>query len=179
MPERHDAFLAAAETALAVERAAVDSPSPDTVGTTGLVEVRPGAINSIPCDVRMEIDFRDTDVSARDAALEQIRMEADAACGRRGVTLEWSCINIDPPAICDESLVACAEKHATALGCGHMRMISRAYHDSLFMARICPTTMLFIPCRNGWSHRPDEYASPEAIAKGANLLTRMLLDLAR
>ena len=59
------------------------------------------------------------------------------------------------------------------------RMISRAYHDSLFMARICPTTMLFIPCRNGWSHRPDEYASPEAIAKGANLLTRMLLDLAR
>ena len=179
MPDRHDAFLAAAETALAVERAAVDSPSPDTVGTTGLVEVRPGAINSIPCDVLMEIDFRDTEVDARDAAIDQIRNQADAACGRRGVTLEWSCINIDPPAICDEALVACAEKHAAALGCGHMRMISRAYHDSLFMARICPTTMLFIPCRNGWSHRPDEYASPEAIAKGTNLLTRMLLDLAR
>lgn len=179
MEDRHDAFLAAAETALAVERAALDSPSPDTVGTTGLVEVRPGAINSIPCDVLMEIDFRDTDVEARDAAIASIRSAAEAACARRGVTLDWTCIHADPPAICDPALVEAAEHHATALGCSHMRMISRAYHDSLFMARICPTTMLFIPCRNGWSHRPDEYAAPEAITKGANVLTRLLLDLAR
>ena len=51
-------------------------------------------------------------------------------------------------------------------------MISRAYHDSLFMSRIAPTAMLFIPCRGGVSHRPDEYATPEAIAKGALVLGR-------
>ena len=44
-------------------------------------------------------------------------------------------------------------------------MVSRAYHDSLFMARIAPVAMLFIPCRNGYSHRPDEYADPEDIAR--------------
>jgi ureidoglycolate amidohydrolase len=57
-------------------------------------------------------------------------------------------------------------------------MISRAYHDTLFMARIAPTAMLFIPCRNGVSHRPDEYSSPEAIAQGAAVLASTLADLA-
>ena len=54
------------------------------------------------------------------------------------------------------------------------RMISRAYHDSLFMSRIAPTAMLFIPCRGGVSHRPDEYASPEAIAQGTLVLAEAL-----
>ena len=57
-------------------------------------------------------------------------------------------------------------------------MVSRAYHDSLFMAQICPTAMIFIPCRNGYSHRPDEYSSPEAIAAGVEVLARTLARLA-
>jgi acetylornithine deacetylase/succinyl-diaminopimelate desuccinylase-like protein len=57
-------------------------------------------------------------------------------------------------------------------------MVSRAYHDSLFMSRIAPTGMLFIPCRNGWSHRPDEFASPEDIARGALILAEALARLA-
>ncbi len=57
-------------------------------------------------------------------------------------------------------------------------MISRAYHDSLFMSRIAPTAMLFIPCRGGVSHRPDEYASPEAIAQGTLVLAEALAQLA-
>ena len=56
-------------------------------------------------------------------------------------------------------------------------MISRAYHDSLFMAQICPTAMIFIPCRHGFSHRPDEYASPQAIAAGVEVLARTLANL--
>ena len=59
------------------------------------------------------------------------------------------------------------------------RMISRAYHDSLFMSRIAPTAMLFIPCRGGVSHRPDEYASPEAIAQGTLVLAEALARLTR
>ncbi len=58
------------------------------------------------------------------------------------------------------------------------RMVSRAYHDSLFMARIAPTAMIFIPCVKGISHRPDEYSSPEEIATGAEVLARTLAQLA-
>ena len=57
-------------------------------------------------------------------------------------------------------------------------MISRAYHDSLFMAQLCPTTMIFIPCRGGVSHRPDEYSSPEQIAAGVRVLAYTLARLA-
>jgi ureidoglycolate amidohydrolase len=57
-------------------------------------------------------------------------------------------------------------------------MVSRAYHDSLFMARIAPIAMIFIPCRNGVSHRPNEYAAPEDIALGANVLASVLAKLA-
>lgn len=179
MPQRHDAFLAAAETALAVEKAALESGSPDTVGTTGVVRIHPGAINSIPCEVMMEIDFRDTDLTARDAAIGRIRSVAEDVCAKRGVSLEWTCIHSDPPAICSAEILALAGGLCDAFGFSSMPMISRAYHDSLFMARICPTAMLFIPCRNGWSHRPDEYASPGAIARGAELLAATLWEMSR
>jgi ureidoglycolate amidohydrolase len=59
-----------------------------------------------------------------------------------------------------------------------MLMVSRAYHDSLFMARVCPTGMIFIPCKDGISHRPDEYASPQAIEDGVKVLALTLADLA-
>ncbi|MBB5351531.1 N-carbamoyl-L-amino-acid hydrolase [Haloferula luteola] len=178
MPGRHDAFLAAAETALAVETAALESGSPDTVGTTGVIEVKPGAINSIPCHALMEIDFRDTDLAARDAALIRIRQSAETICERRGVQLDWFLINSDPPALCSQEILAVAETHTTDLSYTSTRLISRAYHDSLFMARLCPTAMIFIPCLNGWSHRPDEFSSPQAIAKGTTLLAHTLLTLA-
>src|SRR5690606_32646633 len=116
MPERRDAFLAAAEIALLVEKAALESGSKDTVGTTGLVEVKPGAINSIPCDVKMEVDFRDTDHEARDRALAKIGDGTHAICKRRGVGIDWQVINQDPPAICERSLVKLVEEKADAAG---------------------------------------------------------------
>jgi N-carbamoyl-L-amino-acid hydrolase len=57
-------------------------------------------------------------------------------------------------------------------------MVSRAYHDALFMAQISPTAMIFIPCRDGISHRPDEFASTEAISRGTQLLAEVLRKLA-
>jgi ureidoglycolate amidohydrolase len=177
MPERKDAFMAAAEIALLVERAARESGSPDTVGTVGLVEVRPGAINSIPCDVKLEVDFRDTDREARDRALARIGDGTHALCKRRGVKVDWQVINQDPPALCDPGLVHMVEAKAAAAGFSTSRMVSRAYHDSLFMARVCPTTMIFIPCFKGYSHRPDEYSSPAAIAKGVEVLKECLKEL--
>ena len=174
MPGRRDAFLAAAEIALAVEQAAKESGSPDSVGTTGVVEISPGAINSIPCGVRMLIDFRDTDLPARDQALEWLQAQADEITSRRGIAMEWEWIQRDPPAVCDPSLVGTIEAVAKNFGLASRRMISRAYHDSLFMARITPTSMIFIPCYLGYSHRPDEFSSPEAIAKGTAVLAESL-----
>ena len=87
-------------------------------------------------------------------------------------------INADAPAVCAPAVVAALERAAGMHGLERTKMVSRAYHDSLFMARNAPAGMLFIPCRGGVSHRPDEYASPEAIAHGALVLAEALAELA-
>jgi len=178
MSDRHDAFLAAAEIALAVEAGARSSGSPDTVGTVGVCEVFPGAVNSVPSRVRMEIDVRDIDEDRRNTVLRKIEIACREVEQRRGVRTKLELVNADPPARSAphvmDALIHASETH----GLGFERMISRAYHDSLFMSRIAPTAMLFIPCRAGVSHRPDEYASPEAIAQGTLVLAEALAQLA-
>ena len=170
MPVRRDAGLAAAEIALAVERAALESGSPDTVGTTGVFRIEPGAINSLPARAMIEIDLRDTNPATRDHAEAAIRSAIEAVSVRRKVEITLEVINSDPPAICAPELVEGILSAASAHGWSAVRMVSRAYHDSLFMASICPTAMIFIPCRNGWSHRPDEFSTVESIDKGVRVL---------
>lgn len=179
MPERHDAGLAGAEISLAVERAVLNSGSPDTVGTTGIFRIEPGAINSVPCRALLEIDVRDTNLTTRDKALRQIQASAAEICKRRGVELDLNFINQDPPAICSPELVKTVQSVCKTHGISHRQMISRAYHDSLFMAQVCPTTMIFLPCLKGMSHRPDEYSSPAQIEKGVRVLAATLAQLAR
>jgi ureidoglycolate amidohydrolase len=177
MPGRHDASLAASELALAVEKAALASGSPDTVATTGKWEIFPNAINSVPCEAMLEIDLRDTCLETRQRALELMRSASEEIASRRGVKIAWEEINADPPADGDPKTMGIAEDVAIKLDLATMRMVSRAYHDSLFMARICPTTMIFIPCRNGYSHRPEEYSDPAHIAAGARVLAGTLARL--
>lgn len=178
MPGRHDALLAGAEIALAVEQAAVTSGSPDTVGTTGVFRIEPGAVNSVPCKAWLEIDLRDTQLATRDAALERIEKSVGDICLRRGVTFELERVNVDAPATCDSRLVGTVSDVCGELNLPLKNMISRAYHDSLFMAQVCPTTMIFIPCRGGVSHRPDEYSSPDQIKHGVEVLALTLARLA-
>jgi len=178
MPDRHDAFLAAAEIALAVEQSARSSGALDTVGTVGVCEVFPGAINSVPSRVRMTIDVRDTDEARRDAVLRRIEQACEEVARRRGVKAQWEPINADPPAHCDPRVIDTLIRACEAHGLAFERMVSRAYHDSLFMSRIAPTAMLFIPCRSGHSHRPDEFATPEWVAQGALVLAEALAQLA-
>jgi ureidoglycolate amidohydrolase len=178
MPVRHDAMLAGAEIALAVERAAKGSGSPDTVGTVGVFRIEPGAVNSVPYKAYLEIDLRDARLDTRSKALAEIRAAADQACARRGIRMELDEINADPPADGDQKTVAIAEAVCAELGLPSLRMVSRAYHDSLFMSRVSPTTMIFIPCRNGWSHRPEEFSTPEHIASGAEVLAHTMARLA-
>ena len=101
MPDRHDALLAGAEIALAVERAALESGSPDTVATTGIFRIAPGAINSVPARAELEIDLRDTNLPTREAARAEIERAVADIAARRGVRYELETINVDAPAICD------------------------------------------------------------------------------
>jgi ureidoglycolate amidohydrolase len=175
MPGRRDALLTGAEIALAVEKAVLTSGSPDTVGTTGIFKIEPGAVNSIPCRALLEIDLRDTNLAVRNTALTKIEKYAREICVRRKIKISFERLNVDPPAICDPSLVQTVSDICHELKISCKKMISRAYHDSLFMARICPVTMIFIPCRDGVSHRPDEYSSPEQILKGTCVLAETLV----
>jgi N-carbamoyl-L-amino-acid hydrolase len=131
----------------------------------------------VPCDVRLEIDLRDTCLETRERALELMRSASDEIAARRGVKIVWEEINADPPADGDPKTMEIAEDVALKLDLATTRMVSRAYHDSLFMARVCPTTMIFIPCRNGYSHRPEEYSDPAHIAAGVRLLAGALARL--
>jgi ureidoglycolate amidohydrolase len=179
MPDRKDALMPAAEAALAAERFARELGGADTVATVGILEVHPKAINSIPSRCEMTLDVRDIQLDRRDRVLEAIREFAKTTGAKRGIATSIEMINADPPVTCDNRVVAAIESAAKDAGLPSKRMISRAYHDSLFMALVAPTAMIFIPCRGGVSHRPDEYASPEAIRGGVEVLARTLVELTR
>ena len=178
MPHRHDAFLAAAELALAVEAAAKSTGVIDTVGTVGVCEVFPGAVNSVPSRTRLEVDIRDIDLARRDGVIAAVRAASAEIATRRGVRIAVETVNADRPATCDPRIVQHLSDACQQAAIPHRRLVSRAYHDSLFMAEIAPVAMLFIRSRGGISHRPDEYSSPEDIAAGAQVLAATLGQLA-
>ena len=177
MKDRRDAFTAAAEVALAVEAAARASGSDDTVGTVGVCQVFPGASNSVPSRTTLDVDIRDIDLGRRDAVIAQVSRECASIAARRGVRISTTIINADPPARCAGRILDAIAAACEATASTHQRMISRAYHDALFMSRVAPTGMIFIPCRGGLSHRPDEYTTPEAIARGVEVLAHTLMRL--
>jgi len=177
MPDRRDALCAAAELILAIEAAARASGSADTVATVGMCEVFPGAVNSIPSRARLSLDLRDTHLPRRDSVMRKIESTARKIAGNRNVSIAIEMLNADAPAECAPLVIEALSEACRTHGFSFRPMVSRAYHDSLFMSRIAPVAMLFIPCRNGYSHRPDEYASPRHIAQGTLVLAETLARL--
>ena len=177
MSDRHDALCAAAEVILAVEKSARSTGSPDTVATVGFCTVHPGASNSIPSRVTVEIDIRDIALAPRNQVVTDVEHGVAEIAARRGLQAGFEILNADPPATMARPIVDAVQAVCSQLGLACERMVSRAYHDSLYMARICPTGMIFIPCRAGVSHRPDEFASPEAITQGVQVLALTLAKL--
>ncbi|ADW69898.1 M20 family metallo-hydrolase [Granulicella tundricola] len=177
MPDRRDALCAASEVILAVERSALTLGTIDTVATVGTCGVYPGAVNSVPSKVALELDLRDTDPRRRGRVMDAIRSEIAAIETKRGVRITETLVNEDVPAACGERIVGAISGAAVAAGMSSRMMVSRAYHDTLFMAQICPVGMIFIPCRGGVSHRPDEFATVEGISHGTQLLTEVLTVL--
>ena len=177
MPDRRDALCATAELILAIENAAQSSGAIDTVATVGMCDVFPGAVNSIPAKVRISVDIRDTNLRRRDGMMKVLEDVCRAITTKRQVTIRAELLNADAPAECAPTIVAALGKACGKYGFSFLAMTSRAYHDSLFISRIAPVAMLFIPCSNGYSHRPDEYSSPEDIARGALVLAEALAML--
>jgi ureidoglycolate amidohydrolase len=179
MPDRRDALCAAAEMILAIESAARTSGAIDTVATVGICEVFPGAVNSIPSRVRLSVDIRDTDLQRRDRVMRTIESACDSTATKRQVSINIELLNADAPANCAPAIIDALSQSCRKHELNFLRMVSRAYHDSLFVSRIAPVAMLFIPCRNGYSHRPDEYAAPEDIVRGTLVLAETLAALSK
>ena len=182
MPDRRDALCAAAEMILSVEKHALaaneKSGGVDTVATVGMVGVHPGAVNSVPSRVTLTLDIRDTDVARRDGVMAAFHADIAVIEQQRRVKISEEKINADAPAKSSEHIVETLEAICKAEGASYKKMVSRAYHDSTFMATVAPIAMIFIPCRNGVSHRPDEYSTPESIALGTRVLALALAKLA-
>jgi len=178
MPDRRDALCAAAELILSIERHALATAAIDTVATVGTCDVYPGAVNSVPSRVTLQLDIRDTDPARRERVMEAVRRDVEALRTRRGVRIAEALVNADQPAVSSPHIVGVLDEICRGHGVTAKHMVSRAYHDSSFMAQVAPIAMIFIPCRGGVSHRPDEYAAPADIALGARVLTCALGKLA-
>jgi N-carbamoyl-L-amino-acid hydrolase len=178
MPDRRDALCAAAELILSIEKHALATGAIDTVATVGTCDVYPGAVNSVPSKVTLQVDIRDTDPARRESVMRAVRADVEATAARRRVRIAEALVNADEPATCSPHIVGTIDEICRTFGVAPKHMVSRAYHDSLFMAQVAPIAMIFIPCRGGVSHRPDEYASPTDIALGTRVLAAALGTLA-
>jgi len=178
MNDRHDALLGASEIALAAEKAALSTGAADSVATTGVCEVFPGAINGIPSAVRLELDIRDTDLNRRDRMIGSIGASCGEVARRRGLEIRTEVLNADAPAHCDPIVMDAIVRACQTSERTFTHLVSRAYHDALFLSRIAPAGMIFIPCRGGVSHLPEEYASPTDIEAGVTVLAHALAELA-
>jgi N-carbamoyl-L-amino-acid hydrolase len=144
--------------------------------TVGRMLVTPNSPNSVPSHVLFSVDVRHPDPAtiARlgDAVEPAVRGAVKHCSARVTPTLH------DDPCTFDPGVVDCVERAARTLKLAHQRMPSGASHDAMYMARVCPTGMIFVPCEKGISHNEAENARPEDLAAGARVLTAALLELA-
>lgn len=178
MADRRDAVATAAEIVLLVERVAREAGR-RMVGTVGVIEARPNMINIVPGEADLLVDFRGIDPSAIAETLARFEAGTQEIAARRAVAVEWTVLMRDQPLTVAPEMVAAAEAAALALRVPHRRLTSGASHDANHMARLCPIGLLFIPCRDGRSHCPEEWADVGHLATGAQVLLELLLRLDR
>jgi hydantoinase/carbamoylase family amidase len=175
---RRDALAGAAEAMVALERLARESPSATTVGTVGVLRLRPGAINVVPGEVELDVDVRDSDLAAREQVVDGIVAAAREIAARRALEVTVTPIVEDVPVACDPRVVEASEAACRELGLASRRMTSGAYHDAMVLGRHVPVGMIFVPSVGGVSHHPDEYTAPEDLDRGVQVLAGTLARLA-
>jgi N-carbamoyl-L-amino-acid hydrolase len=144
--------------------------------TVGRIEVSPNTSNSVAERARFTIDLRHPDAAVLTARGDAIPAAVQAALTTCTATVTQRFHAL--PSRFDPMVTAAVERAAQAQGLGTLRMTSGAFHDAQFLSRICPSGMIFVPCRGGVSHHPSEYSSPAQLAAGARVLAATLVDLA-
>ena len=174
---RKDAMLASARIVAEVNALAYRY-QPNGRGTVGFMQVKPNSRNVIPGEVRFSVDLRHAD----DAQLEQMENEMRASCAQAAEAERCSAtverVANYPACQFDSSCVAAVREAAKKLGLTHMDIVSGAGHDAIYMARVCPVSMIFVPCEGGISHNEIENAQPEHLAAGCNVLLQVMLERA-
>jgi beta-ureidopropionase / N-carbamoyl-L-amino-acid hydrolase len=174
MAYRRDAAVVAAEllTMIAARaRQIAETGQGHFVATTGILEISPNAANVVPGQARMIVDIRAEKTALMDDFVSWLDQQSAAAASRASVARPiFSILSQNAPSPCDTHLRDVLQRSAEKLGHTSMPLASGAGHDAAFISRVAPSAMLFIPCRDGRSHTPEEWAEPEALAAGAATL---------
>jgi N-carbamoyl-L-amino-acid hydrolase len=172
---RQDALVAAARMIAAVQSVGL-SHAPDAVATVGLIEARPNSRNVIPGEVFFSIDLRHPQDSVVAAMETDLRRALDETVVGGDITFTFDRIWDSPAVHFDEACVSSVAAASEALGYSSRRITSGAGHDAAYIARVAPTTMIFVPCEKGISHNELEKAEPADVVAGANVLLAAVLD---
>jgi beta-ureidopropionase / N-carbamoyl-L-amino-acid hydrolase len=172
--ERKDALMAAVRIVAAIDRAA-ENPA-DTKLTVGLFEVKPNAPSVVPAEALFSIDLRHPDNAVVDALDIRIRELVESERGPCRAELKQ--IQHSPSLQFDQRIRARIAAAADAIGIAHQDIYSAAGHDARQLHYACPTGMLFVPCRDGVSHNPAEWAEPSDLTAGARVLADTVWHLA-
>ena len=174
---RHDALCGASKIILGIEEIASMQEEPPVVGTVGVVEVTPGAINVIPGAVKLGVDIRSISKAARNSVVTLVKEFIDITAGKRGLSYTIETIAQDQPVEMHPAMIREIEEAVKSVGVEYMTMPSGAGHDAMHWAEAVPTGMIFIPCRDGISHNPAEFAEMDDIVTGADVLDKVLRKL--
>ena len=177
MDLRLDPTLPLAETIVELERLA-RAAGQGTVGTVGEIEVDPGIINAIGASVRFSLDIRGPKDDAFQGVAREIAGFAEEAASRRGMRAEYRQRQTLPATPLDSRIVAALESAAEATGEPFTTMHSGAAHDTMCVAARVPSAMVFVPCKDGISHHPDEDADPADAALAAEIILAAIQSLA-
>ena len=169
MDFRQDAGLVAAECMLELERLAREAGG-GTVGTVGEMELRPNLINAVPGEARFSLDIRGVDEEGFRGVARDIAAFAEEAAGRRGMTADYAQRQTLPATPLDGRVAGALEEAAEGSGEPYMTMHSGAAHDTMSIADRVPSAMVFVPCKDGISHSPEEDADPADAALGAEVM---------
>ncbi len=177
MNNRRDAMVSAAELTLAVNRIALEMEGRQ-VATVGRIQAFPGAPNVIPGRVEMSLEIRDLKQAKIDQVYAAVEKAAAGIAVRTGTSISFEEIDVaSEPAPTDPRMRKIIESATQALGYSYRTMPSGAGHDAQDMVHIAPTGMIFVPSVGGVSHSPNEFTTPQAMAKGADVLVRTILDI--
>jgi N-carbamoyl-L-amino-acid hydrolase len=178
MAIRKDALTAGAEVILLVERLAGETGR-GMVGTVGTIAVQPNMINVVPGGAELLADFRGIDEAAIVETLGRFEAGAAEIAARRGVDVRLTPLMRETPLSVDGAMVRAAQAAAAAVGVPTLALTSGASHDANHIARLCPVGLLFVRCRDGRSHCPEEWAEADDLADGTRVLLELVLRLDR